>query len=61
MVESPSPPHQAAASHSDHDVSMITLEEERNARRATIDGKFTVCDARVKLKQRYPMVKTQPD
>ena len=40
---------------------VATLEDERNAHRATIDWQFTVRDARVKLKKLYPVVKTQLD
>lgn len=35
------------------------LETERNARRATIDWQFTPRQARVKLKQLYPLVPTR--
>ena len=38
-----------------------TLEEERNARRATIDWQFTSRQARVKLKKLYPVVQTRVD
>ena len=38
-----------------------SLEEERNARRATIDWQFTSRQARVKLKTLYPVVKNQRD
>jgi hypothetical protein len=34
------------------------LEEERNARRATINWQFTSRRARVKLKRLYPIVRT---
>ena len=37
------------------------LEDERNARHATIDWQFTNKQARVKLKKLYPVVKTQLD
>lgn len=37
------------------------LEDERNARYATIDWQFTNKQARVKLKKLYPVVKTQLD
>jgi hypothetical protein len=37
------------------------LEDERNARRATIDWQFTSQQARVKLKRLYPVVKDRPD
>jgi hypothetical protein len=37
------------------------LEDERNARHATIDWQFTNRQARVKLKKLYPVVKAQPD
>jgi DDE superfamily endonuclease len=37
------------------------LEAERNACRATIDWQFTARQARVKLQNRYPVVKTQLD
>ncbi len=37
------------------------LEDERNARRATIDWQFTSQQARAKLKKLYPVVKTQLD
>jgi hypothetical protein len=35
------------------------LEEERNARKATIDWQFTARQARVKLKNLYLVVKAQ--
>jgi hypothetical protein len=35
------------------------LEAERNARRATIDWQFTSRQARVTLKNLYPLVKTR--
>jgi hypothetical protein len=34
------------------------LEDERNARRATIDWQFTNRQARVKLKRLYPVVRS---
>jgi hypothetical protein len=37
------------------------LEEERNARQATIDWQFTSRQARVKLQKLYPVLKTQLD
>jgi DDE superfamily endonuclease len=37
------------------------LEQERNARRATIDWQFTPRQARVTLKKLYPVVKNRPD
>jgi hypothetical protein len=38
-----------------------TVEDERNARKATIDWQFTNRQARVKLKKLYPVVKAQLD
>jgi hypothetical protein len=38
---------------------VATLEEERNARRATIEWQFTARQARVKLKKLYPVVEAQ--
>jgi hypothetical protein len=37
------------------------LEAERNERRATLDWQFTARDARVKLKQLYPVVNPPVD
>jgi hypothetical protein len=37
------------------------LEEERNARGATIDWQFTPRQARVKIKKLYPVVKNRVD
>lgn len=40
---------------------VATLEAERNERRATIDWQFTARNARVKLKNLYPVVTTPSD
>jgi hypothetical protein len=37
------------------------LEDERNARHATIDWRFTNRQARVKLKRLYPVLNTPVD
>ena len=40
---------------------MRALEDERNTRHATIDWQFTNRQARVKLKQLYPVVEAPLD
>jgi hypothetical protein len=34
-------------------------KQQRNQAQVTIDGRFTTADARIKFKQRYPVLKEQ--